>query len=182
MSIQYHVKCRIKRPIFHRDLLQVTEFIVEYDANPIGAPPLVKQPARFEITPDIVSATRRDVMPSFKITGQLDSLTWCLSEPVTGEFLIEKCDAVIRSVELQLVRVETCGQSSGARGHHSKDATEVQNIQIGDGDLLRNIPITFHMLLPRLFTCPTLLTSSFKIGKPPSPASVIVFIALHPTV
>lgn len=44
-------------------------------------------------------------------------------------------------------------------------ATEIQNIQIGDGDVPHNIPIPIYMVFPRLFTCPTLITTNFKIGK-----------------
>ena len=43
-------------------------------------------------------------------------------------------------------------------------ATEIQNIQIGDGDVARNIEIPVIMLFPRTFTCPTLITTNFKIG------------------
>lgn len=41
--------------------------------------------------------------------------------------------------------------------------TEIQNIQIGDGEVARNIPIPIYMVFPRLFTCPTLITNNFKI-------------------
>lgn len=44
-------------------------------------------------------------------------------------------------------------------------ATEIQNLQIGDGDVAQNIPIPIYMVFPRLFTCPTLMTTNFKIGK-----------------
>lgn len=162
ITIQYCVKCRIKRPIWARDIFELTEFFLEYDANPIGAPQLIRQPIKFDITPESLSASRRDIIPNFKITGQIDSSVCLLTEPVTGEFVIERCDAIIRSVELQLVRVETCGLTPGDRDY-SRDSTEVQNIQIGDGNLLRNIPINIHMVLPRLFTCPTLITSYFRI-------------------
>ena len=40
---------------------------------------------------------------------------------------IESCEEKIKSVEIQLVRVETCGCAEG----YSKEATEIQNIQIG---------------------------------------------------
>jgi hypothetical protein len=88
----------------------------------------------------------------------------------------------IKSIELQLVRVETCGCAEG----YSKDCTflifffgefydeleinlitkvtEIQNVQIGEGDVLRGIQIPIYMIFPRLFTCPTLLTTNFKIG------------------
>lgn len=157
------MKCCIKRPLLSKDLIEFIEFSIEYDADPIGAPPLVKQPVKFEITPNSLSALRPDIIPNFKITGQLESSVFRLTEPITGEFSIEKCDAMIRSVELQLVRLETCGTTPGDRDF-SSDATEVQNIQIGDGNLLRNVSIPIHMVLPRLFTCPTLITSNFRIG------------------
>lgn len=43
-------------------------------------------------------------------------------------------------------------------------ATEIQNIQIGEGDVPRNIAIPIYMVFPRLFTCPTSITANFKIG------------------
>ena len=43
-------------------------------------------------------------------------------------------------------------------------ATEIQNIQIGDGDVTRDFAIPMYMIFPRLFTCPTLITPTFKIG------------------
>ena len=44
-------------------------------------------------------------------------------------------------------------------------ATEIQNIQIADGDISRGILVPIYMIFPRLFTCPTLSTNNFKIGK-----------------
>lgn len=42
-------------------------------------------------------------------------------------------------------------------------ATEIQNIQIADGDVARGLAIPMHMIFPRLFTCPTLVTDNFKV-------------------
>lgn len=66
---------------------------------------------------------------------------------------------MIKSVELQLVRVETCGCADG----WAKEATEIQNIQIADGDIARGFRIPIHMVFPRLFTCPTIATRTFKV-------------------
>ena len=44
-------------------------------------------------------------------------------------------------------------------------ATEIQNIQIADGDVCRGLSIPIFMIFPRLFTCPTLTTNNFKVGK-----------------
>ena len=42
-------------------------------------------------------------------------------------------------------------------------ATEIQNIQLADGDVCRGMEIPIHMIFPRLFTCPTLRSRSFKV-------------------
>lgn len=65
----------------------------------------------------------------------------------------------IKSIEIQLVRVETCGCAEG----FSRDATEIQNLQIADGNVSPKVQIPIYMQLPRLFTCPTLQTRNFKI-------------------
>ncbi len=97
--------------------------------------------------------------------------------------ILNECNIPIKSIELQLVRVETCGCAEG----YSKDCkcwlwknillkiffcnfsllfkvTEIQNVQIGEGDVLRGVQIPIYMIFPRLFTCPSLLTTNFKIG------------------
>ena len=45
----------------------------------------------------------------------------------------------------------------------AREATEIQNIQIADGSVCHGWPIPVHMVFPRLFTCPTVLTRNFKV-------------------
>lgn len=35
---------------------------------------------------------------------------------------------------------------------------------LGDGNVMRKVPIPIYMIFPRLFTCPTLSTPNFKLG------------------
>ena len=42
-------------------------------------------------------------------------------------------------------------------------ATEIQNIQIADGDVLRGLKIPIFMIFPRLFTAPTVSDRTFKV-------------------
>ncbi|XP_042900290.1 vacuolar protein sorting-associated protein 26C isoform X2 [Parasteatoda tepidariorum] len=157
ISIQYYLKCEMKRSLLNKDLQKVLEFIVEYKEQKADSKAV---PVNFNITPESLQNVKyRKNMPNFVIKGRIDSTVCNIMQPFTGELCIEKCDATIRSVELQLVRVETCGCSEG----YSRDATEIQNIQIGEGDVCRNILIPIHMIFPRLFTCPTLVTNNFKI-------------------
>lgn len=119
------------------------------------------------------------------------------------QLIVRRSESPIKSIELQLVRVETCGCLEGYakdrefgtarrlffvlchlyfwlarpdlewRTLHSSfqcsdlplTATEIQNIQIADGDVTRDIAIPMHMIFPRLFTCPTLITDNFKVGR-----------------
>lgn len=41
--------------------------------------------------------------------------------------------------------------------------TEIQNIQVADGDIAHGMELPMYMVLPRLFTCPTLATRTFKV-------------------
>lgn len=54
--------------------------------------------------------------------------------------------------------------AAGCAEGYARDATEIQNIQIADGDVCRGLSIPIYMVFPRLFTCPTLETTNFKVG------------------
>lgn len=73
---------------------------------------------------------------------------------------MQHTEVAVKSIEMQLVRVETCGCAEG----YSRDATEIQNIQIADGNICTKLQIPIYMIFPRLFTCPTLISKNFKIG------------------
>lgn len=95
---------------------------------------------------------------------------------------IQHTEVAIKSIELQLVRAETCGCTEG----YSRDGmqrmsnhlwliqaysvgfpvTEIQTIQIADGNICPKQQIPIYMIFPRLFTCPTLSSKNFKIGLP----------------
>ncbi|KAF7401167.1 Down syndrome critical region protein 3 [Vespula maculifrons] len=159
VNIQYLIRCDIKRNFLAKDVSKSLEFIVE-DKYTIKVDKEHSKIVFFKITPESLQNTRDKVnVPRFCISGRLDSLYCKISEPLKGEVVIEHCEAVIKSIELQLVRVETCGCAEG----YSRDATEIQNIQIGEGNVCTNLPIPIYMIFPRLFTCPTLSTSNFKV-------------------
>ena len=39
----------------------------------------------------------------------------------------------------------------------------IQNLQLAEGDVARQLTIPVYMVFPRLFTCPTMLTKNFKV-------------------
>jgi len=45
----------------------------------------------------------------------------------------------------------------------AREATEIQNIQIADGNVVRGLAIPIYMVFPRLFTCATTISKQFKV-------------------
>ncbi|XP_022320563.1 vacuolar protein sorting-associated protein 26C-like [Crassostrea virginica] len=159
VNIQYSLKAEMKRPLLAKDLQKTCEFIVEYsDKDKLEkAKP---KPVQFTISPEtLTNVKEKQNVPKFKVKGKLESAVLCITKPLRGELTVEQCETQIKSIEIQLVRVETCGCAEG----YAKDATEIQNIQIADGDVCRGISIPIFMIFPRLFTCPTLSTNNFKV-------------------
>lgn len=159
VNIQYVLRCEMRRSLLAKDLMKQQEFIVEYK-DPSKSQGLDRKPVEFRVSPDsLENVKEREAVPKFLVTGHLDSASCMITEPLTGELIVEHSSIPIKSIELQLVRVETCGCAEG----YAKDATEIQNIQIAEGDVCRGLPIPIHMIFPRLFTCPTLATNNFKV-------------------
>ncbi|XP_030058079.1 vacuolar protein sorting-associated protein 26C [Microcaecilia unicolor] len=157
VNIQYTLRCDMRRPLLAKDLTKTCEFIVHSLPQ---KEKLTPSPVDFTVTPETLQNVKeRATLPKFLIRGHLNSTSCIITQPLTGELLVESADVAVKSIELQLVRVETCGCAEG----YARDATEIQNIQIAEGDVCRGLPIPIYMVFPRLFTCPTLQTTNFKI-------------------
>ncbi|KAJ2945065.1 hypothetical protein O0L34_g9123 [Tuta absoluta] len=158
VNVMYTLKATMKRSLFNKPVCAGCQFFVQYRHQ--EAPPL--KPVRCEISPATIRAANAKHMPSFHIYAEIDSTVCPLDKPITGMIRVDECSVPIKSIELQLVRVETCGCADG----YSRDATEIQNIQVSSAcgaDVSRARPLPLHMVLPRLFTCPTTTTHNFKI-------------------
>jgi len=148
----------MQRGMLAKNLQKSLEFIVEVK----NSPPPKPTPVKFTITPEALENVKKaslKTIPKFRIEGHLDSALCNINQPFTGELTIEESTASITSIELQLVRVETCGCADG----YAKEATEIQNIQIAEGDICKGVVVPIFMVFPRLFTCPTIATRTFKI-------------------
>lgn len=156
INVQYMIRCSMKRSLLAKDLSKESEVLVEYKTGDKA----VMKPLSFTITPGSLQNIKdKNQIPRFSVRGKLDSSECCITKPFTGEIVVEKSDAIIKSIELQLLRVETVGSAEG----YSQEATEIQNIEIGFGDVCHGITIPIYMVFPRLFACPTLETTNFKI-------------------
>jgi hypothetical protein len=159
VNISYVLRCSVPvRSIMSKNLERTLEFIVEVPSNAKDDAEKVS----FKLTPESLENAKRVAtgkIPRFVVEGHLNTANCNLSRPFGGSLTVTECEAPIKSIELQLVRVETCGCADG----FAKEATEIQNIQIADGDIPRNLPLQLHMVFPRLFTCQTIHTRTFKI-------------------
>ncbi|XP_055372972.1 vacuolar protein sorting-associated protein 26C [Condylostylus longicornis] len=185
VNINYQLKCDLKRSFLAKSISKTQQFCIQYKAScdetektqhsSVNTPKTITRTdskiesnvdphpseVNFSISPESLqkSAKERISIPRFLITGKLDQTECCVTRPFTGHLTIQHTEVAIKSIELQLVRVETCGCEEG----YSKDATEIQNIQIADGNVCPKLKIPIFMIFPRLFTCPTLITKNFKI-------------------
>ncbi|XP_005187083.2 vacuolar protein sorting-associated protein 26C [Musca domestica] len=159
ININYQLRCDVKRSFLAKSLQKTQQFCIQYkpDVEPVPPPKEVC----FSISPESIqkNSKERITMPRFLITGKLEKTEFCITQPLRGCLTVQHTEAAIKSIELQLLRVETCGCKEG----YAKDATEIQTIQIVDGNICPKLEIPIYMVLPRLFSCPTLITKNFKI-------------------
>jgi len=158
VNCTYTISVECVRGMLKNNLTSELEFIVEcpdFGENP-------PEPVPFDITPGTLENVKRSSLkniPHFRIIGKLHRTNCQVHIPFTGQIVIESSAAPIKSIELQLVRVETVAYSEGT----AREATEIQNIQLADGDVCRDLTIPMYMVFPRLFTCPTVDTLHFKV-------------------
>ena len=113
-------------------------------------------PQEFVISNDNLETSTTQTIPKFKFDGVIATTNCCFSEPFDGYIMKRHSELQIKSVEIQLVRVETFEGKT--------QATEVQNIQVADGDCIENIEIPTYMLFPKIYSCASCTHKKFKIG------------------
>ncbi|OQR93397.1 hypothetical protein ACHHYP_02586 [Achlya hypogyna] len=158
VSVKYEIIVDCVRGIMKKNLHRTLEFIVEVPLRDA----LPDAPEDFVITPDKIENLRTSSMrnvPMFRITGRVHRTNCPVNMPFTGEVTVESASAPLKSIELQLIRVESVVHTEGI----ARDATEIQNVQIGWGNVCHQVAIPIYMVFPRLFTCPSMLTPGFKV-------------------
>ena len=112
-------------------------------------------PKDFAITPDGLEGLTTKTLPKFKFEGKIYTTNCAFNEAFDGFIIIKDSEYVIKSIEVQLVRVESFEGKTFA--------TEVQNIQVADGDVIRDMEIPLYMLFPKIYSCTTVAHSKFSI-------------------
>ena len=159
VSVRYSVSAVLARTGF---MTRPLEAEVEFVAEVPEASRRPAEPVEFAITPESMQNVKRDKvgqLSRFLVRGRLNRTNCSLDAPFTGELTVVESERPIRSIDLQLVRVETLGSGDAKQ----TEATEIQNLQVGAGDVARNLAIPLYMIFPRVFTAPTVVTDAFKV-------------------
>jgi hypothetical protein len=167
LSVRYTIAVEMARGIFARDVKKTAEFVVVcpgqgFAEAPTGETKSLIKPLQFKMTPEKLKNVRKNLLnyvPEYTIEGVVDSNICDITKPFTGELIVKSTAVDIKAIELQLVRVESCAVSEGM----VKEATEIQNLQIGDGNVCKEMPVPLFMVFPRFFTCPSLITTTFRV-------------------
>ena len=161
VSVIYSITAECDRGVLKKSLRKESEFIIELP----GPKPKDKNDGSgvsFNITPESLSANaaiNKSNIPNFKISGKLHSSVYSISQPFAGEVKIESSSTPLKSIDLQLVRVESVITDTTTH----KEATEIQTIQVAEGDVCRNLLVPLYMVFPRLFCCSTTKTPHFCV-------------------
>lgn len=117
----------------------------------------------FSLNPKNIESIKVDPsqMPNFQIDCYLENINCCIDKPFSGFCCIKECSKQIKSIELQFLRNEKL-TSAGYEGIN--EVSEIQNLQIGDGDVVRGLEIPVFMTFPRTFCCSNLNTKEVSIS------------------
>jgi len=163
VNVQYMITADMARGVLSKNLKKQKEFVVEIEMDAESKKTEEKAAVfPFKVTPESlqnVKESSKKKIPDFLFEGHLKHTNCDLNKPFTGEVTIKRCAVDIKSIELQLVRVESCSYMEG----EAREATEIQNIQIADGNVVRGLAIPIYMIFPRLFTSSTLISKHFRV-------------------
>ncbi|RLN49656.1 hypothetical protein BBJ29_001213 [Phytophthora kernoviae] len=145
VSVKYEIVCDCIRGILKNKLHKTLEFVVEVPLKE----PLPDSPEEFHITPDSlenVRAQNLSAMPYFHITGKVHRTNCPVNLPFTGEIVIEEAKSPIKSVELQLIRVESVAHAEGVARDGFKVEFETNIVVLFEnGNMItENFPITLY--------------------------------------
>lgn len=122
-----------------------------------------RMPYQFTISNQNIESVKlaQDQVPQFQIECYVENINNCIDKPFNGFCCVKNCSVEIKSIELQFIRNEKIL----VKGLEDQGgSSEIQNLQIGDGDVLRNSEIPMYMLFPRIFSCANLDNNNVKLS------------------
>lgn len=119
-------------------------------------------PYDFEIKPSSIEKIKIDQnkIPQFLVKCHIDNTNVNVSKEMDGWLNVVECETPIKSIELQFVRNEKVFLNTG---DNLTEVSEIQNLQITDGDIIRGSEISLNMLFPRHFCCASIENKVVKL-------------------
>lgn len=91
----------------------------------------------------------------------IDNTNINIGKELDGWVKIMECELVVKSLELQFVRNEKVTLQNG---ESFSEVSEIQNLQIADGDVVKGSEISINMLFPRHFCCAAIDNNIVRLG------------------
>eukprot|EP01088_Endostelium_zonatum_P018980 TRINITY_DN6333_c0_g1_i2.p1 TRINITY_DN6333_c0_g1~~TRINITY_DN6333_c0_g1_i2.p1 ORF type:complete len:315 (-),score=40.03 TRINITY_DN6333_c0_g1_i2:29-838(-) len=175
LDIAYSVAINVTRGMLSKNLTKTIEFVVELKplaSRRDGSKPITftidSEPTEIITTPKQARDKKQpETTPApttpggtVKVSGRIAGDILSISSPFNGELVVENSPVPITSIELQLMRIENCSNTSGT---FDKEISEIQNVQMADGDIPRNMVIPLFFIFPRLFCSPSMSSKTFNL-------------------
>ncbi|ORC90835.1 uncharacterized protein TM35_000072590 [Trypanosoma theileri] len=154
------------RGIIGKSTSDPLQLLVIVPGQGIPSPDLLKEDkgTYFELNEESIEKKHHHLISqkchlNFLLEGFFERYYNDIDIPLSGWIVVRRCNVRILSIELQLLRVEHAATSEKI----AHKATEVQSIQVADGDVSRNLDIPIYMFFPRWYTCPSIKTSNVRV-------------------
>lgn len=120
-------------------------------------------PYEFDIKPSTIEKIKIEntKIPNFLLKCRVDNTNVDVGKELNGWIKVINCEIPIKSLELQFVRNE---KVTFPTGEMVNEVSEIQNLQIGDGEVLLDNEISLNMLFPRHFCCAAIDTNIVKLS------------------
>uniref|UniRef100_A0A7S0SS58 Uncharacterized protein n=1 Tax=Mantoniella antarctica TaxID=81844 RepID=A0A7S0SS58_9CHLO len=167
IQIMYAVSAEVVRPVLRGGSLStgLCEFLVETAVDVDGSRAVSgAAPLHFEISgegQEFGSGGGTLHAQGLDIRGCLDKSACFIEQPLTGHITVEKCPARVLSIDLELCRIEGC---TTAEGSNVSETSVVQRTQVADGNASLGLEIPIHVVLPRLYCCPSIQARTFSVS------------------
>jgi hypothetical protein len=120
-------------------------------------------PYEFEIKPQNLEKVKiiQNKIPNFHFICHIENTNCDLNQPFNGYIIVKESEINIKSIELQFIRNEVVNLPNG---ESINEVSEIQNLQIGDGDVNKDVEIPLFQLFPRYFTCASVENKITKLA------------------
>lgn len=122
-----------------------------------------KKPYQFTITPNTLEKVKisQNKIPNFDVECMIENTNCDMNSSFNGYIIVKDSEIPIKSLELQFIRNETIQLPNGEPFNEN---SEIQNLQIGDGEVNYNTEIPLFMIFPRFFSCASLDSKLVKLS------------------